>query len=237
MSLECRRRRVRALSLTREKRGGETRGVRSRRSRRNLSHGYDDTRRGVEGESKRRMVADNGRHHRRSRHNSTGASSTTVRCVWVCEDERWRRVSSVYRANGRAEAPKARDPVVTYIYLYIYIYREREGRQKTRFLVARWFFKDFRPGSRFARSERRSRSLVDTIPPLSVGIPSLCRVAPVKRGGGPRVLGRAASLIFETHTETERKRETSPRGDYLVRNLTITLNGGSLGSWVDEERS
>lgn len=87
----------------------------------------------------------------------------------------------------------------------------------------------------------------------------LCR-SPRKRGGGPRVLGRAARLtegplkprsgppllslshresserLAETGARYIRKRSESVRYANAERK-TITLNGGSLGSWVDEERS
>lgn len=53
--------------------------------------------------------------------------------------------------------------------------------------VARRFFKDFRPGSR-PSGERRSALVLDATTSFF-----LCR-SPRKRGGGPRVLGRAARL-------------------------------------------
>lgn len=55
--------------------------------------------------------------------------------------------------------------------------------------VARRFFKDFRPGSR-PSGERRSALVPDETTSV---IFFLCR-SPRKRGGGPRVLGRAARL-------------------------------------------
>lgn len=51
------------------------------------------------------------------------------------------------------------------------------------------------------------------------------------------MLGRAASLIGEETHIGDEKKERRVRKGALSQNLTITLNGGSLGSWVDEERS
>jgi len=62
-----------------------------------------------------------------------------------------------------------------------------EGPKRVFVFVARRFFKDFRPGSRLARETLRS--LDETQSCIS-----LCR-SPRERGGGPRVLGRAARLI------------------------------------------
>ena len=59
----------------------------------------------------------------------------------------------------------------------------RRRRRRRRPRRARWFFKDFRPGSR-PSGERRSALTLSYF---------LCR-SPRKRGGGPRVLGRAARL-------------------------------------------
>lgn len=110
--------------------------------------------------------------------------------------------------------------------------------------------------ARRAMSRETLRSLDQVAPPPrtaqsvrarcgATGVP-LCR-SPRKRGGGPRVLGRAARLIegpHKAHMRRTREDESSlaqvvemelPRSGKNVQ--TITLNGGSLGSWVDEERS
>lgn len=112
--------------------------------------------------------------------------------------------------------------------------------------VARRFFKDFRPGSR-PSGERRSARPPTRRPPL-LSFFLLCR-SPRKRGGGPRVLGRAARLTEgplkprsghhlslshreqreaardgrEIHTETFRERSLRERGeknDYPERWIT-----------------
>lgn len=68
-----------------------------------------------------------------------------------------------------------------------------------------------------------------------------CAVAPFAGRRSARTLGRAARLIEgpETHLfwyflkdHVESERSVCER-----KRKTITLNGGSLGSWVDEERS
>lgn len=118
------------------------------------------------------------------------------------------------------------------------------------------FSKTFRPGSR--HNQARDAPFVRSATILYL---TLCR-SPRNRGGGPRVLGRAARLIEgppiaprfaplatlgRTGAERARRgRVRERRRSITIGNLkascerrkeTITLNGGSLGSWVDEERS
>lgn len=64
-------------------------------------------------------------------------------------------------------------------------------------------------------------------------------LSPRKRGGGPRVLGRAARLIEGPEKPRDAYGSNTLKRSHCERQSkeTITLNGGSLGSWVDEERS
>lgn len=67
-----------------------------------------------------------------------------------------------------------------------------------------------------------------------------CAVASLAGGGGPRVLGRAGRLIRRVTIFYLSFREETTMVERSVSTQklkTITLNGGSLGSWVDEERS
>lgn len=63
--------------------------------------------------------------------------------------------------------------------------------------VARWFFKDFRPGSRDARDASRSPDAATVIVPW----PLVCGAPHAAGTDGPHVLlGRAARLIEGPHT-------------------------------------
>lgn len=68
---------------------------------------------------------------------------------------------------------------------------------------------------------------------------TLCRSPPPPTGGGwrpARTLGRAARLIEGPTNLCQRPRKERKKR-LRTQTETITLNGGSLGSWVDEERS
>lgn len=88
--------------------------------------------------------------------------------------------------------------------------------------------KSFRPGSPVSGETLRSKQLY------------FCAVASLAGGGGPRVLGRAGRLIEGSRFSISLFREETTMVERSVSTQklkTITLNGGSLGSWVDEERS